>query len=600
MNIVFVFLLFLTILIVIGIVIHKSHKFEAPKPVKSGQPGVTKYNATLPQNEFLPTPTWSQPEPYNSNTTGNCFPYTFIAGQSVPAQPSYATLNGGTRDYVVGNTSQTCIDVDQLFAQTITHKCLYPNTASSGSGCILTVPTYVPSLGQQLYPGDFAPLGTVEGDPTIGTTGFNSSLLYSPCTPTNLANTVNNTPYCLGNIGLIIPNFIPQSQAGIAPGGTGYNLCLSAITDNVTLNGPGNYNTSIQQCDLSETNQIYRMVRYTYDPVAQTITQDDGGNLASIVHRATGYYLAPDLVAAPIKNNGYNYIFDQLKINYTYPNPITDYTGNTGIYEAVNLILINPAYDSSRNGVYWLLQDQTPNPAYSTSTYELPLGEVGYNSYVNQLNYSTVFPLGPSVPSYWYNQTVVQKYPSYPLTVPNGFKKTSCLFDIHNPGAGEINSIGVTGVLGDIAPQQIVYVPDYKLLPTDPEDIYGVWSYLVNSFSINMSSPIQPLGQTGSAVPNQIYPILTPYRQKSSFTVTYDCKQDPTKGVTAGTNLFTYLSTATPPKIEPTVYSGGPIKVFGDSQFINYSKYVQQIQMGVSAYTEGTNTNYNSKKNPFN
>ena len=594
MNIVFVFLLVITILVVIGILIHKSHKFESPPPVKSEQPGIKKYNADLAQNQFLPTPTWSEPQPYSINTTGNCFPYTFIAGQSIPSQPSYAELNSGSRGYIVGNAQQTCIDMDQLFAQTITHECLYPNKSSAGSGCILTVPTYVPSLGQLLSPGSFAPLNTIEGDPSIGNGSLNSSLLYTPCTPANLSGIVDNTPYCQGNIGLIIPNFAPQSQPGIAPGEIGYNLCMSAAIENVTLQGPGDYKTTIEQCDLSQTNQIYRTTRYTYDPVQQTMTQDDNGVLASIVHRATGYYLAPDLFVAPGQDNkGYSYIFDQLNITYyTDPTPFIDYIGNTDIYQTVDLILINPAYDLSRNGIYWLLQNQTPSESYAVGTYTTPSGEIGYNSYVNQLNYSTVFPLGPSVPSYWFNQTVNQIFPGTLIQIADGTSPNhgNCLFDIENPASQEVSTLSIDGVVADIAPQQIVYVPNYNLLPTDNTDTSGVWSYLVNSFSINMSS--------GSTEP--IIPILTPYRQKSLFTVTYDCKNDPTSGVNSGSNNFTYLSATSAPKMMKSVYTGGTEKVFGDSQFISYTKYVQQIQMGVSIYTDGTNQSYNGQKNPFN
>lgn len=580
MNTVLVFLIFVVIIIAIIVIVDKSKIFAKPEPLKGG-PQVTNSKSNVPVNKYLPTPAWSKPVPYNQDSTGICQPYTFIGGQSVPAQPSYQTLNNGVRDYVTGNVNQTCIDVDQLFAQTISHQCLYPNSNSGGAGCILTVDTDVPGIGV-LKAGEFAPVGTIEGDTTIGS----SQLLYSQCTPSNLSNNRNGTLYCLGDIGLVIPNFGPQAQSGIPPGGSGYNYCLASLgnTGSISLQQTGSYTTYVQECDLSEPNQIFRMTRYSYDPVSQILTQNDAGNLASIVHRPTGYYLAPDLnfniitstgvtgsqVTGATGVEGYYYLFDQLFTTTYNPSSLpTDYTNNT-YRQSSNLILINPAYDASRNGVYWLLQNETYDATVNEST--LQISGDGYNAYVNQDNYSIEFPAGPVVQSYWYTQAYAQGIAGVgPLSIPNGSSRAACEFGL---GTTDGANTQIT-IEGNLAPQQIVYVPNLRLLPTDPNDTTGIWNYLINSFSINMTSDLRP--------------ILTNYRQSSNLNVRYYCRKDPNDD-----NYFTYIQKSS------DIVANEQNGVYGDTQFINYSQFTQQIQTPVSSITVGAaNVNYAGKRNPF-
>ncbi len=597
MNVLFVFLVILIIVIVIVIVLHKSKIFKSPDAVEKKAPSSNSYSQSRTMNQYAPQPTWGQPESNPSGSgSGTCSVYTFIGGQYTPAAPSYSQLNTGRGFYINKFYSEpnssipppTCIDSDQLFAYTYKHTCQNPQGSSSGAGCILSVDTYIPGIGVT-GAGSYVPVNTVEGNYQDGL----SSKLYGQCTPSNLANNYANSVYCQGNIGLIIPNFKPQPNYN-STGPTG-NVCLNGLygqTGGVSSIGNiGYFNLNTLPCDLSDPGQIFRMTRYTVNSDG-SVTQDDNGNVASIVHRYTGYYLAPNIKVDFVtqKDNSGDisttYFYDFTNIIYNYGS-WQDQTGNTGIVSS-ELILIPPSADLNRNGVYWLLQNRTFSAQYASTAADIAAyRDVGI--FVNQTNYQAVFPNGPAEPSYYVQQTILT--PGAQLPIPTDLlasgDQTQCYFGMDPTST---TTALVRNVNSNIAPQQIVYIPDLRLLPSeDTIDNSRIWSYLVNNLSINVN-------QDGT-------PFLTPYRTSSYVDVGYECIYDPkVSDPNSSSNQF-------------TIFKGivnSIDRLPSDTQFINYNLYTSQIQMGVSsgfingvsstgstgATTTG-NINYWSSSNPL-
>jgi hypothetical protein len=601
MNVLFVLLIILIVVIIIVIVLHKSKIFKSPDAVQKKGPSSSSYSQSKTINQYAPQPTWGQPDanPPGSGS-GTCSVYTFIGGQYTPAAPSYNQLNTGRGFYVNKFYSDpnsnipppTCIDPDQLFAYTYKHTCQNPQGSSSGAGCILSVDTYIPGIGVT-GAGVYAPINTTEGNYQDGF----SSKIYGQCTPSNLANNYPNSVYCQGNIGLIVPNFKPQPNYN-STGPTG-NMCLNGLYGQTgglsAIGNIGYFDLNTLPCDLSDPGQIFRMTRYTVNSDG-SVTQDDNGNVASIVHRYTGYYLAPNIAVdfTTQKDNtgdiSTTYFYDFSNVIYSYGS-WQDQSGNTGVVSS-DLILIPPSADLSRNGVYWLLQNRTFSSQYASTAADVAAyRDVGVM--VNQSNYQAIFPNGPAEPSYYLEQTILTPGITNPppdLLASGG--QTGCFFGmsitISDPSS-DINKVLVQDVNSNIAPQQIVYIPDLRLLPTAvPADSSRMWSYLINNLSININ-------QTGS-------PFLTPYRTSSYIDVAYNCVFDPKiSNPTDSSNKFTIFKGIVNSIDKPP----------SDTQFINYNLYTSQVQMGVSSgfisgisgsttiSTTTGNTNYSNNSNPF-
>lgn len=658
MNIVIVFLLIVILLLVILYLIDRSGKFSQPDQLNPKNATISQSfqqrQANVAGNTFLPTPVWSQPVPYNINTTGQCLAYTFLGSEYEPAQPSYALLNGSGGRGIINTSSylgvtgpvQGCIDADQLFAATIQHECINENGTSAGAGCILTVATDVttPSGTVTLLPGQKAPKGTIEGNPSL--TGPGSEVLYSPCYPSNLSGTPpgSSNVYCAGSIGLVVPVFKPQNTPDASqPGG---NSCLYTATTDPTFKKDGYYETYVRTCNLTDQEQMFRMVRYTMDS-SFNLTLDNSGNLAAIVHRATGFYLAPSVyfqekpsisLNQKAQISGSNptgadvvvvdeYIFNQLNVN---DEQVTDVNDNV-FPDYVDLVLINPQYDTSRNGVYWLLQNQTINPQINPNLTDIK-NFIGQGVYPTQSNFTKKYPQALPIQSYYLTQSLSGDpgiiLPA-PLTDP-GITEPSALAVLHsgyslNPNdssggpisnsyyvcdtsgvfdidytcwfgltmTSDMNSYTVTqkGLIQNVpvstSPQQIVYIPDLYLLPTITTDPVRLWTYLINSYSINLRK-------------NDNKPILTPYRQETKVDTIFGIQPDTTDPDCLNNGFTTSLD-------------GGPLcknwfftldgyingNYFADSQFIDYSQYVQQIQMPVAVGGKGGNSKYSSNANPL-
>ena len=595
MNIVLILLIFIALIIGISILVHKSGKFSKPPPITQKSISQEQQQANATPNQYLPNPSWSKPVGYPpGGTGGQCLALTFLGGQYTPATPSYATLNSGnTRSWYTRQPNfeeYACLDVDQLFGYQISHECVNPSGNNAGSGCILTVPTVDKLTGAVKNAGEKVSLGTVEGIPING----QGETFYSQCTPANLGNNKNNTNYCLGNIGLIIPNFVPQAIYD-----TNINLALTAVYNTIPVQGTGEYNLTIQETDLSAPEQIFRVTRYIADSNGN-LTQDDNGYLASIVHRFTGYYLAPDLQYETLKDSNnnvtYSYIFDSPNINTVASSGgINDETGHK-FPTYINLTLINPSYDLSRNGVYWLLQNRLPDPAHNLSTLD-PTSYLNQGIYPSQLNYASNYPNGPLSQSYYYNQTYnycvnggsgcAGLYVPPSQTLPEGAASGTGYFvpdaDKLNPGATGT----VTNVPIDYGLQQIVYIPKLELLPSlSGTDSGGLWSYLINNYSIN-----------NVTLNNTVTPVLSPYRSGINADITFTTTCDSNDPYSQGnskicSNIFTEITAVAP---TPQVLSG---TAYGDTQFINYSNYIRQIQIGVAVGDTPSST-FSAKSNPL-
>ena len=635
MNVVLIFLVFLIFVILIVVAIAKSGIYAAPTEVQSKNQTTSQRTQNVPINTFTTLPVWSKPTPYDAKGSGQCTAYTFKGQKFVPAAPSYEILNNNETDkfistynyYGTDTPLQSCIDVDQLFASTISHECLNPQGISAGAGCILTVNTGVkqPDGTYQLYnPGQKVPLNTIEGDPTISSL---NNKFYASCVPNYLSGNIPNTVYCQGSVGVVIPNFMPQTtydQSNTS------NECLAAITDNVDVQKDGSYPVGATGCDLANQSEIFRMIRYTLNS-DYTLTQSNKGNLAAIIHRATGFYLAPkltfitqkptEIIEGVVVNSVTSYYdFDKPIIEY---GEVTDKAGNPPYKDHIKLVLINPKYDIKRNGVYWLLQNQIVNPTVDSNTTDI-LKFLGKGVYPNQYNYKTQYPAGMAVQSqYWLNSwnlfPDVSGVSSKPTeTIENDSKisvadactritntNTSQIYRCYgnaeinlqlllNPTLSSFKSITYTPgtvsnvPLNNITPQQIVYVPDFRLLPNNTTDINRLWTYLVNSYSINILSDNTP--------------ILTPYRSKLKYNLKYnvvldnklcDVKNELTE------NSKTILKDCKNVFLQLESYTQGD-NTMSDSQFISYGSYIQQIQTPILKDTPGCNPSYSKKSNPFN
>jgi hypothetical protein len=509
------------------------------------------------QNAYLPTPTWGKFIP-NTTPDGNCLNYTISAGTYNPGTATYADLNAdGGGGYIV--SLQNCLDVDQIYAQAGSHECENVNTGAAGTGCISTVT--IPN-GTGVYPpGSSVPVGTVEGVYSSAT-GGSSYPYFVPCnTGNNSTSSGSGTSIatCSGSIGLIIPKFTPvakYNQDTLCNGSTGQNKCL-AFDEN--LPKPGNrkyFDVVSKDCDLGDFKELFRVVRYSLTADYQLI-EDPVGKLASIIYRLNGYYLAPQMNFIPKTNSigvitGFQYYFDQLNIDIDIS---ADQTQNT-----VKLQLINPADDTERIGVYWLLQDQIPNPKFEVESIAAQQ-YFGCNIDSIGIPQGARNPLGASCPT-----TGLPSFyrPLSPLS-PTGPYDT--FYAVETP----------------IAPQQFLYVPDFKQVPTtnDPSDI---WTYMINQFSLNTitydGDEIPVLQQARTYTPMLVY--------------TTNC----------GNFNNTYNNNYCVRKYNPFATGGIPVypvnqypnTQFSDSQFISYLNFTQVITKGISPTSPGC-TQYATKVN---
>jgi hypothetical protein len=425
---------------------------------------------SMGQNAYLPVSTWGQFTPNGKTDTysGSCINYTAQSSTLSLGFPSIDSLNDKTANYI--KSTQECVDPDQILAQAGTHTCQNPNNGAGGTGCITSTSFSTYSVG------DYVPVGVTEG--------ISPNPYYISC----------GSKACPGELGLIVPNFtnvinpsytLSTKPSSIDPN-SNYPNCIQ--NNGVTEPNTGAFYTAILPCDLSDPSQVFRMVRYSFDD-SYVPSVNPTGIYAAIIHRATGFYLAPDMeflqtinpVTGDFVPNSYTYYFDSLIVN-------TDPVDNTNKY--VNLILINPTYDNVRNGIYWLLQNQTPDATK-------PANAIDPNNSLN-CDASDVYPVNSGVN-----------------------RPSNCLDTGVPPWYNPCNPIseGVCGTLNTdtyipYSPQQFVYVPNIYLVPKDTTDLVEYWTYLTNQYSIQ-------LGSINELNPNDWSSVDDNYKGVYASTTTY-------------------------------------------------------------------------------
>jgi hypothetical protein len=529
----------LVIALVIAYFLGRSGNFNSKgTPTEEKTQAEKKYSTSA--NAYLPSSVWSDFTPNPASQTegsGSCLNYTQTSNQYSIGVPcingGIGCLNtSGPGSYYI--STQSCNDPDQILAQAGSHICEKPNSGAAGTGCIASTKFTVGST--TYYPGDLVPTGVTEG-----IIGPQSSPYFIPC---------GNNP-CQGTIGLIIPNFSPlETTAGLS---SNINQCITfdPLGEDNSAKNPAKYDVKLEDCDLRNFNQIFRFVRYSLNS-DYSFTQDDNGIYAACIFRANGFYLAPELNLLKLDDNSVTYFFDSPVINTdTFYGCDTGPTGPIGATgpvvqpQVIKLLLIDPQDDNVRNGVYWLLQNQTPNPI-------VPQGTNDFNNFLGCIDRATqTYPVSDSDCA---NQQ---------LGIPSWFNP---------PSSSSPNPYQSSDTYLPISPQQMVYIPNIYLVPKDNTNLQEYWTYLTNQFSIQL------LYKTSSSSSNcstaVATPVLMPFIQKMSATVYsgYDSTSgDRICGVSESSILQAGPSG---PQATPTLPK--------DTQFISAVSYVPQMLTRVS------------------
>lgn len=217
---------------------------------------------------------------------GKCNVYTFLSNDKYsPAIITYASIQSCNNGCPVNSnicscsnptTGQTCVDIDQLFAIKKQRVCLTPpQTGFQTSNTCTTL------SGKQVPPG------------TIET-------FFDICNPTDgnavKETTSANVSYCTGDLSLIGFN--------LDTGTIGTNIFASAVCLSTPRYSNENgiytnlYPLKQNTCSMNEyyqsvPSQLFRIVKYSW--VGDKFVADQNGPYAKIIHRPTGYFVAPIL-----------------------------------------------------------------------------------------------------------------------------------------------------------------------------------------------------------------------------------------------------------------------------------------------------------------
>jgi hypothetical protein len=277
MSPLFVFYIMIILMIVLVVILFTTGQF---KPYVT--PGVA--TSSFISAYSIPSP-WTTAIPIQG-IEGQCGVYTFT-GQCNPSNPCNVApqikladvSNNLINKIATGpNLNVACTDSDQVFIQKVQHTCLFGKVGVTGPqaiGCVkqdgsIAAENEIEEFWQMCQPGSGN--GTSAGQ-----------------TQTATAN----------------QNVCPGVISGVGFGYTGSGqptvpYCLVAPTFNVTNQGNPQYNPpypSVAPCDLGShdtngnPNQLFRVVRATYTQGA--FKQNNSGYFMKVVHRPTGYCLAP-------------------------------------------------------------------------------------------------------------------------------------------------------------------------------------------------------------------------------------------------------------------------------------------------------------------
>jgi hypothetical protein len=527
----------LVVIIVIGFFLGRSGTLN-PKgtPTQEKTEAEKKYSA--PDNAYLPPSVWSDFVPNaadNNAGSGNCLNYTqssTIASIGVPCINGNGCLNSsGPGSYYISN--QSCTDPDQIMAQAGVHNCNLSNNGSAGTGCIASTTFTHNSITYN--PGDLVPVGAIEG---IGNPYF------IPC---------GNTA-CQGTIGLIIPNFTPLDTANQI--NSNPNKCISFDENGIDNNSniPAIYDTMLSTCDLRDFKQIFRMTRYSLN-ADYSFTQDDNGIYAALIFRANGFYLSPELnYKFSLDDNGN--LTDPV---YYFDSPVfttfedCTVTASPVTRQYIKLILIDPQNDTVRNGIYWLLQNQTPNATLQSD-------QVDPTNFLGCLD-SKQDPPGTYIAD------------SYPVPVSHCNNQITGIPSWFQPEVTP--SIGIElayqgeSAFLPISPQQLVYIPNIYLVPKDNTNLQEYWTYLTNQYSIQIGN----IGSNNTCTTVSQKPVLLPYLTNMPANI-YSGVDNQNNNRICGVSQASTLDTVLNPLNKPVIPK--------DNQFIPAVSYVPQMLSRIS------------------
>jgi hypothetical protein len=250
MSTIIIFVIILIIVIISLIIIYSLDGFTPYKAtVLTSATAISQYK--------IPSP-WG-PTTVSNDSQGSCQLYTFTGNNHRPAVPKLSSLSNclSNNTCQLINKDQVCTDVDQMYAQKVSHVCEIEKGATGGTGCL-------------------------KQDATRAKNG-ESEVYFRPC------NT--QTSACSGTIALIDLTFNP---ATFRSGDISTTQCITVR--NATINSDTMVSADVigTPCDISDINQVLRIERFDLKADG-SLAVNSSGLLARITHRQTGACLAPTL-----------------------------------------------------------------------------------------------------------------------------------------------------------------------------------------------------------------------------------------------------------------------------------------------------------------
>ena len=447
-------------------------------------------NPTTMSNLYTPTNPWNWDAKHSAvpvdGPDGVCSVYTFASFNAfAPAIVGFTQINGcgtgctGQNQCVCSPplAGQICVDDDQLFAQKLQHICQPTNTGWD-----------VRTSGQcRQQNGELVDPGTVEQ-------------FYAPCNPTNSNNTGtqqtainNNLSRCPGTIGLIVfganirqpgPTALNEAQCMQEPD---YIIEGSEVTGTTPVMG--------NVCDMRLSyngypRELFRVQRADFN--GTNFVPSQAGPYAQIIHRPTGYGVAPTLGNDAFGNP------DLLKPILNAP------------------LQLLPLATGGSKGYWWLLMPQISDPSY---TPPLPNDISALNGTWNTPAGVITLLDGTSVPSgFTYTATGLGNYLLVDATNPRFTLRASLSRDQNvltlETGVEWTRATPVPATqVHLIARPQLVYVPDPTKVPSINNPT-AIWSYLT-------SGSVQSVTPISRTVPDQL--VTTAY-------ITTDVNATPVNG----------------------------------------------------------------------
>lgn len=211
--------------------------------------------------------TWSIPVPSGGTGRNVCSLYTF-PGQmqgsfAVPGEPTlnFDVLNSLTPNPVL----PSCVDVDQIAAQQVTHTCNFTVLGVTGASAV-----------SWCY----------ETDGTLASPGTTETF-YQNC---GNDGSSSNIPACAGELALVSLNYTQTTPGMTCPQGVfpQTSFCIQ---------GTGGTSLALAQCDISNENQLFRVVRSNPGNPDPNL-QSNSGILAQLFDRNNNLCIVPGVTGS--------------------------------------------------------------------------------------------------------------------------------------------------------------------------------------------------------------------------------------------------------------------------------------------------------------